>query len=73
MNARKAIFEVFPAKDGFRWHVKRGGRIIADSGEAYGRRRGATRSVENLTNAIAQGAFRVDVLQQSPKGRRKRK
>lgn len=72
MEARKAIFEVFPARDGFRWHVKRGGRIIADSGEAYARRRGAIRSVSNLTSAIANGAFRVDILEQAPKGRKRK-
>ena len=28
---------VYKAKDGFRWHMKMRGRIIAESGEAYTR------------------------------------
>lgn len=73
MTSRKAIFEIFPDRSGeFRWHVKRGGRIVADSGESYKRRRGAARAISNLCIAIAEASFRVDILEQAPKGRKKK-
>jgi hypothetical protein len=68
VKERIAIFEVFPTKGKgkeFGWHVKRGGRIIAFAG-GYLRRRGAVRAITNLTNAIADGAFRVDLLEKAP-------
>jgi uncharacterized protein YegP (UPF0339 family) len=73
MISRKAIFEVFPDRSGgFRWHVKRGGRIVADSGESYKRRRGATRAITNLALAIAKADFRVDLLEQAPKEKKRK-
>lgn len=60
-SSRKAIFEIYPARGGrFKWHVKRGGRIIAESREPYLRRRGAERAISNLSIAIANAEFRVD-------------
>lgn len=36
------MVRVYPAKDGWRWHLRsRNGRIVAESGEAYSSRRGA--------------------------------
>ena len=63
-KSRKAIFEIFPARSGrFKWHVKRGGRVIAESREPYLRRRGAERAIRNLSIAIANADFRVDNLE----------
>lgn len=63
MKSRKAIFEIYPVKKGFQWHVKRGGRVIAESREPYVRQRGAERAIRNLSLAIADGNFRVDNLE----------
>lgn len=77
MKERAAIFEIFPDRKGkFRWHLKRGGRVVADSGEAYARQRGAQRAITNLSTAIADGKYRVDVLEKAPAkvgGKRKQK
>lgn len=49
---------VYEAKDGWRWHAKRSGRIMAESGEAYvkrsrpaqaAQRAGATSSLRQTT------------------------
>lgn len=67
MKARKAIFEIFPVKKGFQWHIKRGGRVIAESREPYVRRRGAERAIRNMSLAIAEGNFRVDNIERKDK------
>lgn len=42
MAAKQPTFVVYRAKDGWRWRLKaRNGRIVAESGEAYTRKRGA--------------------------------
>ncbi len=43
---------VYKAKDGFRWHFKRNGRIIAESGEAYTRIGSIKKILVNLFNSI---------------------
>lgn len=53
-------FTVYQAKDGWRWRAKRGGRIVADGGEAYTRRSGAARAVTRFCEAIAGKTFRID-------------
>lgn len=76
MKERSAIFEIFPARaGGFRWHLKRGGRVVVKSGEAYARQRGAQRAITNMTHAIAGGLYRVDVLEKAPatSGNKRRK
>lgn len=67
MKARKAIFEIFQVKKGFQWHVKRGGRVVAESREPYVRRRGAERAIRNLSLAVAEGNFRVDNIERKDK------
>jgi uncharacterized protein YegP (UPF0339 family) len=40
-------FEVYMAHDGWRWRlVSRNGRIMADSGESYTRRRDVVRAID---------------------------
>jgi uncharacterized protein YegP (UPF0339 family) len=39
-------------KGEYRWHMKRGGRIVADSGEGYVRLSGAERAVSRLVSAL---------------------
>lgn len=43
---------VYKAKDGWRWRMERGGRIVADSGEAYTERAHCKRAVSRLLEAI---------------------
>jgi len=44
---------IYRAKDGWRWRAKkRNGRIIAEGGEGYTRRRDAERAVETLVEAF---------------------
>lgn len=50
-------FQVYPAKDGFRWRLRAAnGRIIAESGEAYTRKRDCIRAVEVVRAAIGAAA-----------------
>lgn len=50
MNAR---WEVWQAKDGWRWRLRAGnGRIVAESGEAYTRRADACRALGGVTAAV---------------------
>lgn len=45
-------FEVYEAKDGHRWRLAAAnGRIIAESGEAYTRRNGATKAIDTVIQA----------------------
>jgi uncharacterized protein YegP (UPF0339 family) len=49
---KRAKFDVYQAKDGWRWRlVATNGRIIADSGEAYVSKRGAERAVTTTIRA----------------------
>lgn len=44
--------DVYPAKDGYRWHLKAGnGEIVAESGEAYIDWRDATDACRRATGA----------------------
>lgn len=52
----KPTFKPYRAKDGWRWRlVARNGRIIADSGEAYTRKRDALRAIDTVLIAIFDG------------------
>jgi len=53
----KIKINIWKAKDGYRWHFKRGGRIVAESGEAYCRMKTCTKSVENIIHCIDVCAF----------------
>lgn len=52
---RSSRFQVFHARDGWRWRLLAGnGRIIA-TGEAHTRRRDAERAITTVRRAIAAG------------------
>jgi len=54
-------FEIYPAKDGYRWRlVAKNGEIIADSGEAYTRRPDARRAAKLVKGAVS-GARLVEI------------
>ena len=53
----KVSIELFEGKDGWRWHAKRSGRIIAECGEGYTRRSKAVRTLNNFLAAIQADAF----------------
>lgn len=43
---------VYPAADGWRWRLRaKNGRIVADSGEAYARKRNAAQAAASLAAA----------------------
>ena len=61
MALKQPLFEVYEAKDGWRWALKsKNGRIIADSGQAYSSKRKTIDSVANVIDTVAQS--RVDVV-----------
>lgn len=50
---RQPRFQVYPAKDGYRWRLlAANGRTIADSGEAYTRKQDADRAVATVTATV---------------------
>lgn len=53
MKTKLIIITVFKAKGGFRWHMKRAGRIIAESGEGYKRHGSCFKTLKNLLDGIA--------------------
>ena len=60
----KLHINIWKAKDGYRWHAKRNGRIVAESGEGYARIASLKKTLNHLMNAIALGdceVFQVDV------------
>ena len=60
----KLHINIWKAKDGYRWHAKRNGRIVAESGEGYARIESLKKTLNHLMNAIALGdceVFQVDV------------
>ena len=46
---------IYKAKDGWRWRMKRGGKIIAESGEAYSRPRSLRITLHGLIRSIFAG------------------
>ena len=52
MKPGVVTFECYRARDGWRWHAKRGGRLVAESGEAYTREHGARRALARMLEAI---------------------
>jgi uncharacterized protein YegP (UPF0339 family) len=52
---------VYEAKDGWRWHAKRSGRIVAESGEAYVKRSTCKRIISGLLEAIRMQRWILDV------------
>lgn len=60
---KKPTFIPYRAKDGWRWRLlARNGRIIAESGEAYTRKRDALRALDTVYLAIFD-AYMQDVEQ----------
>lgn len=55
----KFKFTIYKAKDGIRWHCKRGNKIVFESGEAYSRAKWARKSVDTLTGAMLANTFTV--------------
>lgn len=61
MAMKQARFEVYKAKDGWRWALKaKNGRIIADGGEAFTRKETALASVKLIQESAASAT--VDVV-----------
>ena len=61
MAMKQARFEVYKAKDGWRWALKaKNGRIVADSGEAYTRKDSALEAVRVIKENAASAT--VDVV-----------
>ena len=52
---------VYQAKDGdWRWHMKRKGRIVAESGEGYERRAGCIRTLHRLLESITNTEYKIE-------------
>lgn len=47
------ILEVYPAKDGHRWHMFYAGKVIAESGQAYKTRNSARAGARNAFRGVA--------------------
>ncbi len=52
MKTQKLKIKVWKAKDGYRWNMKRCGRIVAESGEGYKRIHSCTTALSNLIRSI---------------------
>ncbi len=52
MKNGKMKITVWKARDGFRWHFKRCGRIVAESGEGYKRMGACTKSLSSIIACI---------------------
>ncbi len=60
MAMKQARFEVYKAKDGWRWALKaKNGRIIADSGESFTRKETALASVQVVKDHAASAVIDV--------------
>ena len=44
----------------YRWHAKRNGRIVAESGEGYKRKGTLKKTLEHLIEAISQNDFMIN-------------
>ena len=55
----KTHFEVYEAKDGWRWRAKRAGRIVAECGEAYVRKSVMKRSLNHFLASVAATNFTI--------------
>lgn len=55
----KVKIELYEARDGWRWHAKRSGRIIAESAEGYSRKSKAKKTLLNFLGAVELGNFTV--------------
>lgn len=44
----------------YRWHAKRNGRIVAESGEGYKRKGALKKTLEHLIEAVSQNDFMIN-------------
>ena len=58
-KAPKIKINIWKAKDGYRWHMKRSGRIIAESGEGYARIASLKKTLIHLMNAFASEDYDI--------------
>jgi uncharacterized protein YegP (UPF0339 family) len=56
---RKIKFILWKGRDGWRWHAKRSGRIVAESGEAYSSKSKAHRAVITFTDALSADRYEI--------------
>lgn len=57
MGMRRPTFRIYEAADGYRWRLLAANcRLIAESGEAYTRRRDCERAVKAVRFAIARAS-----------------
>lgn len=52
MHNSQMMLAIYEARDGFRWRALRGGRIVAESGEAYSSRRNCVRALEAFKEGV---------------------
>ncbi len=58
---RYTVFQIYKAKDGWRWRCCAGNqKIIADSGEAYTRHSDARRALNKFLNMLHSLQYSVD-------------
>jgi uncharacterized protein YegP (UPF0339 family) len=57
----KIHFALWKARDGWRWHAIRNGKIIAESGESYKRKSGTVKTLKAIIAAVAAGDFALEV------------
>mgnify|MGYP001579717041 CR=1 FL=1 len=53
MKSPKLKIKVWKSKDGFRWSMKRCGRIVAESGEGYKRIRSCGAALQHIIDSLA--------------------
>ena len=52
MKSPKLKINVWKSRDGFRWNMKRCGRIVAESGEGYKRINSCTTALTNIMKSL---------------------
>jgi len=58
---RATLFQMYRAKDGWRWRAVRGnGEIVADGAEAYTRKTDVHRAVKDFINCLQWDSIRVE-------------
>ena len=50
---------IWKSMDGWRWHMQRSGLIVAESGEAYERKGGATKTLKSILKAITECNYEI--------------
>lgn len=57
MKTIKLRVEIYKARDGWRWRIRRSGRILADSGEAYTRRFDCQKAITRIADSFRRGLW----------------